>query len=597
MLTGVYIAQGMSEEDAIRKADYEMKSQAASRDFGDAPLIFSSQTLRPFTMFQVEALNQLAYGRDVIANVVKNPKTARYIVATLLGLALEALLVSLFNNLMKWLTGSPVMLDTVGITIDSVEGMMNGKGFDEVSHDVMEEIPIINNVMKAANGEMSEMIGIGAAVSIVNNIVAAANPNEKVNWAELLYNAGLLVNPFGGMAQAKKTYQAIQLLNAGYSETSKGQVRYAVDGDARDIIAGLLFGKSAMPSVQEWWDSGYKKLSKNNSDAFKQVLDLYDVEPEEAFDMMMEFQELCSEARKADSSYSSYEWVTEELDKWNDGKWNTYDKYFISCLIDDREATIPARMEHPEKIMAEMFIRTGDSGYLMQNAPDTFDVVSTGVKTVCTMSEEQQELYQSKYQEVLFSEINKWAAGKGIDAVWSEEQWKDNINKSKRVARESAAGYCLENGHYETKYEEEIPAEIDTFESLKNNDELTDAERFDFYLKAEGKDYVVYDESYASGWDVMVGAFMVEGNTAMLPPEKKRTFSEKKREYTLNDEQYAKFVEYYNEAFYDGLAGMKDFTYEQIISGMAKLKTAAHNEAKGRIMAEYEGETLVKDKQ
>ena len=607
MLTGIYIAQGMSEEDAIRKADYEMKSQAASRDFGDAPLIFSSQTLKPLTMFQVEALNQIMYGKDVIAKIAKNPKTARYILAAVLGVALEAWFVNLFNWLMKISTGSPVMLDTAGIIYESLSSLANGKGIDEIVPDIMEEIPIVNNAMKAAKGEMSEMVGIGAAVNVANNIIAGINPNDEINWGEMLYNVGLIVNPFGGLAQARKMYQTMNLIEGegwtkiflrgdGYSENNKGEVRYAVDGDARDVIMGLLFGKSAMPSVQEWWDSGYDSLSKNNSNAFKQVLDLYDIKPEEAYDMMMDFQQRVSKAKENDESYSSYEWVTEELPKWNAGKWSVYDKYFISCLIDRREASIPKRMEYGEKIIAELYIRTGDSEYLMQNAPEEFSIKKADGKYVYEMDEAQQELYQDKYQEVLVRAIDRRTHGKDIDAIWSDAQWKEIIKTCKDDARNEAAQYCLEQGYYGDYRVEEPEPETDTYESLRNNEELTDEERFELYIEKEKKDHIVYEERYAAGWNVMRETFLVEGDKSVLPTKKERTFSNDKKLYTLNDEQYAKFVEYYNEAFYERLAEMKDYTYEQRLSGMAKLKRGATDDAKARIMEEYEGQLSITDK-
>ncbi len=599
LLVTTYMNEGLSEKAAIEKADGELRRIAGSRSYGEQPLLFNSKALGLLTKYQLEPLNQFRYmTKDtvdrVIESAIKHGDKAAW--TALLPFAAEAALMMLsifwMNKGFEKLKGVPVFLDPWQMGTDIVEGWVNGDGVLDILSDVAEEIPIVNNIQKAANGEVSDIVGIGAVVNVIGTIATAITnvgkedeEKEAVDWVSFFWNTAMLLNPLGGAGQARKMSQAWSLLfGKGYSENSSGKVRYAIDkNNAWNWIMGTLFGKSAMPEVQEWWGRNYGTLSKHASDTFRTLFDNYDLEPTEAFDMLKAYDDLC----KADDEYTPYDFVTEELDKY--GEFNVYDKYYIWNTLSAREVKTPEELETPEKKIAEVFIGSGDKSLLIKSIGESFSVDNKNTKTKYYLNKEQEEELQSEYERLLFKYISQYMFSK---EELNDEGWREAITTESKRAMDEAEKMIIENGNYESSIETE-KEKFDAYAEVAAKETWSLEEKFWTYIRLTEKDYlgIERDTSLTDAQRVMAETFLQEGDTSLLPTEKKDKFTSDKKEYHLNEEQQKKFQQYYLEAYYDALEPYADAPYDTRVGVIEKIKSnskiSATAVAKSKLMAEY----------
>ncbi|MGM9551512.1 MAG: hypothetical protein ACI3XA_04585 [Clostridia bacterium] len=598
MMTGVYMSQGMSEEDAISAADIEIRKLAASREYGETPLIYSSNALSVITKYTLEPVNQVRYYKSEIGRMTKaimsgdddEAKNAiGALIAFLAGFAVDFAIAYGVNKAFKKLKGYPVFTDPVQMTIDTVEGFKDGKPGGEIWLDILDEIPIVSNIVKAVNGNMAELIGVGAVANFFGNIAKAFHGGDEPDWGEVIWNGITIFNPLGAGAQAKKMVNAYMYLTKGYQENKNGQVQHAVDGSAEDWILGLLFGKSAIPSVQEWHKNNYPKLSKQSSEVFKTVVDEYDLSPEEVYDMLTEYDD-----KKKDEGYSVYKWVTEDIDKY--GKFTVEDKYYLWNKMSKRDCPVPDKMENPEKKIAQVFIATGDTNVLIDRMSDEFSIDGhRNTTTKYYLSEEQQDKLQAEYERILFKEIMPKYMNLQDSESFDNEEWVEFISNAKSKAKAAAQEKAVAEGWYYDSNDTDTTPE-DTFEIMKQDREKTgrsSVEAFWIYCDKTSNSFIIPDwENPTKAQQILAETFVAceKEPEGVLPSQRSKSFSQDKVTYLLNEEQYEEFNNMYFMYYWDGIESLEGYSQEARIGQIPKIRDNAHKYAKQYILEKYAGQ-------
>lgn len=303
--------KGMNENAAVKEADKWVAGVMADRSLGAMPTVFYSKhpLIKPFTMFNLEVKNQFSYLlKDIPAN--QREKGAAAIASVIFQFMLGAYL---YNDLSEKIVGRRSAFDPLGI--------LNNTIGDFSGHKLPNIIDMPNAVVKATNGDYSgfesEKLGIsksGAnlAGAVVQNIpfvggvfsggrvpISAAFPDFGNVWnaaagnldgnidgkkttevvgKELLKPTAYLALPFGG-GQLKKVIEGFQTVNNGgsYSVNNEGrqQLDFPLYGKSPlDYTQNMVFGKYSSKNAQKYVDSGFKKLSANDTESYQEAIKL-----------------------------------------------------------------------------------------------------------------------------------------------------------------------------------------------------------------------------------------------------------------------------------------------------------------------------------
>ena len=80
------------------------------------------------------------------------------------------------------------------------------------------------------------------------------------------------VTPFlPGGVQIKKTYEGLEDVGKGYSETDKGRIKYPVEQTPINYLRGALFGRYNLDESQNYFDKKRSVLGPNQSEEFKSL--------------------------------------------------------------------------------------------------------------------------------------------------------------------------------------------------------------------------------------------------------------------------------------------------------------------------------------
>lgn len=294
------LSKGMSEESALAEADSWAAGVMADRSKGSTPTLFnrSNPVTKLFTQFQLEVNNQLRYLFKDLPNDIKD-KGAAALATALLKFFLGAFL---YNEAYEYFIGRRPALDPIGILLDTVEDIQDGKGTYEVvsgfAGNVAEELPFIGGILGGGR------VPISSALPDWENLGKAAF-NEK--WSgkkkaatavkELANPVTYLALPFGG-GQIKKILQGLKAVARGgsYSVDSEGNdiLQYPVYRDTAgqavlSATGAMLFGKASLPTGREWVESGFKSLGAKETAAYRGMMDA-GVAGEEAFGLIQELR-------------------------------------------------------------------------------------------------------------------------------------------------------------------------------------------------------------------------------------------------------------------------------------------------------------------
>lgn len=297
------LKKGMEETAAIQNADDFARGLFAGRSKGAMPTMFSSKTLKPLTMFQLEVNNQISYLMKDI------PKEAQGSVAKMMkaygGLIIGAYI---YNDVYEKLTGRRSALDPfstanqaigdltgtqVRNTLDILEDAAKGNGV-QLTERVEQKKPseALENVLGDIGGNMPFVGGllfdggripVQSALPSVTTIAGAfgdaasgddtkekAQQTIKQELEKPLWYLGM---PIAG-GQVRKTVKGLDLMRKGgsYTQTNKGEkLQFAVDKDKKtNWLQAALFGKWAVPEAQAHMEKN-RTLSEKSTETYEKL--------------------------------------------------------------------------------------------------------------------------------------------------------------------------------------------------------------------------------------------------------------------------------------------------------------------------------------
>lgn len=307
MVTRAYyyknLKEGMGEVEAIQTADRQAAGLMADRSKGALPTIFGSKNpvTRLFTMYQVEVNNTL---RHIFKDIPDLSKKA----SEMWGMILVGFLYSyIFNDLFEQMTGRRCALDPLDIINEAVGdlGGVEMPNLIEEGGKVLRGEASLNDFkteregVAAALGNTAESVAqelpfVGGVLGGGRLPISAAFPswdNLKSNIGgyldgdkaglQALYGVGkelakpalYVAMPIGG-GQLKKTVEGVSTMARGgyYKQGRDGeQLQTAVDQNMANWLKAMTFGRSAITEVGEYYDSGRRGLTADQTAIIKEL--------------------------------------------------------------------------------------------------------------------------------------------------------------------------------------------------------------------------------------------------------------------------------------------------------------------------------------
>jgi hypothetical protein len=273
-------------ENPIKYADNVTRKLVAGRGIGEVPLLQKSKVMQLIAPFTVEVNNLWKVQKDFIK------------AKDFGGLALLYLANFAFNKGMEEIKGDGVVFDPIQAMYDAAmeKELSPVERAGRLGGEILSNVPLGSTLatMYPELGINNEFVSLPTREKLFGR-------NDPTRFGSgLLVVKGLqdplykLLPSFGG-GQIKKTVQAGQDLNllpklkkeegkliprlekqdfpASYSNTKQGdRLRATVDPSAGSIAKGLMFGRSAIPELKEYYMSGIVPFSTIQTDNFKSLV-------------------------------------------------------------------------------------------------------------------------------------------------------------------------------------------------------------------------------------------------------------------------------------------------------------------------------------
>ena len=291
------LQNGMNSEYALEEADRYTASLMADRGRGALPTQFSNKNpiSKMINMFQVEVNNQWSYYlKDLPKNIQNKANNNKTKVIAETALAYTKIMVGAYltNELLGSIRGNStrVLPDPIYIIKELIKGLSDDddENDDDTIIETMTEIAgnvpfialpstLLADSLGLDVGDIGR-ISISGAIpnvsDITSDIMDIVNEEKTLGeglksiGGELLDTVGAsLILPYGG-SQIKKSIKGLSLyandIPGSYNDS--GDLRYTVDDDVGSKIQATLFGAYANPYAQDYIDSGFKSIKKDNID-------------------------------------------------------------------------------------------------------------------------------------------------------------------------------------------------------------------------------------------------------------------------------------------------------------------------------------------
>lgn len=276
------MSKGMTEIEAMRDADKWTAGVMADRSKGSLPTIFNERNpvTKTMTMFQTEVNNQLSYMFKDIPDEMKEQGAAA------IAYALMRVFVAsfLYNELYEKLTGRRSAFDPIDIVKTAVsdftdEDKTTYQAISNTAKNIAEDVPFVGGLIGGGRIPISSAIpNIPNTVKGATGLATGEMDTKKalsVLGKEMAKPASYLALPVGG-GQVKKAVEGISAVKKGgsFGVDSQGRdtLQFPVEKTAGNYIQGAVFGKYALPRAKDYVDSGFKQLSANLTDSYKDAL-------------------------------------------------------------------------------------------------------------------------------------------------------------------------------------------------------------------------------------------------------------------------------------------------------------------------------------
>ena len=288
------LQEGMTREAALEEADRYAESLMADRSEGNLPIAFKSKNpiAKMVNMFQVEVNNQWSYYLKALPRHLQekaNGNKAEIVKKTAIAYTKIMIGSYLFNEMLGAIRGNStrVLPDPIYIIAELLKGLTDDDDENDADTIIETFTEVAGNVpfMSLPATLLADAFGIEAG-DIGRVPISGAIPNvrdiaedlfdsdmtagEKIKsiGGELLDTVGSsLIMPYGG-SQIKKTVKGLSLYanDLPGSYTDSGDLRYTVETDVGSIAKSALFGAYANPYAEDYIDSGFKTIKKDNID-------------------------------------------------------------------------------------------------------------------------------------------------------------------------------------------------------------------------------------------------------------------------------------------------------------------------------------------
>lgn len=289
------VKAGMDHKAALRQADAQAERLVGSRMKGAKANIFSDKSLKLLTTFQLEVANQyehLKYDlpqeiREIERTRGKGAAAAEASKRIVKGSVYAAVL----NGIIKSITGNePVGFDIIGTVWNYIraglpeddeeeQGFDWTAGLEDVRDSVLDDVPYVSTIatmLGYGNGRLP--LPQADATNIKNGvkkIFSAEDDAEKDAGIRQLLTGVLktaaAVTPMGN--QVRKTIEGGETaIRGGRYSTDGTQLLYEVEKSPQNIARGLLFGRSALPETDAYYEKGGKPvLSQDQTGMMEQA--------------------------------------------------------------------------------------------------------------------------------------------------------------------------------------------------------------------------------------------------------------------------------------------------------------------------------------
>ena len=289
------VKAGMDHKAALRQADAQAERLVGSRMKGAKANIFSDKSLKLLSTFQLEVANQyehLKYDlpqeiREIERTRGKGAAAAEASKRIVKGSVYAAVL----NGIIKSITGNePVGFDIIGTVWNYIraglpeddeeeQGFDWTAGLEDVRDSVLDDVPYVSTIatmLGYGNGRLP--LPQADATNIKNGvkkIFSAEDDAEKDAGIRQLLTGVLktaaAVTPMGN--QVRKTIEGGETAIRGGRYSADGtQLLYEVEKSPQNIARGLLFGRSALPETDAYYEKGGKPvLSKDQTGMMEQA--------------------------------------------------------------------------------------------------------------------------------------------------------------------------------------------------------------------------------------------------------------------------------------------------------------------------------------
>ncbi len=277
------LKDGMSEKDAIVKADIEAKKTLAGRGVGDKPLLMNSKALGMFTQFGLEVNNM----RNQFFNDMSMKQKIKFMgAAAAMNMALGAL------------TGTSQLPDYIKAIYDSMSDYGDSEddkkdtawdnalqAFQRMLGETAKFVPgagqiagtfMDDRTKEKFFGKNSDVERFGTPA--MSKVLGIGKDAISGKWGDAAGTAASLL-PTGN--QWKKTITGIGALQKGYTENQYGNVQNVYDnGNVGNKIKASLFGSYAIPGEADARNRG-TALTDAQTKVFKAK---YEQDPQSAAD-------------------------------------------------------------------------------------------------------------------------------------------------------------------------------------------------------------------------------------------------------------------------------------------------------------------------
>lgn len=245
------LAQGKSEQEAIKEAIDLVRQTQFTFGSVDTPLALSSDLAKTFGQFQSFTLKQ----GEFLGEMVKNKD---------------------FPGLIRWIASSFFMVSTIG--------RLWGMKVEDLIPSVRIGIP------------PTLQLPYGATQAVTEDTDKYGNP---LNLQERILNRNVtkgIVNYIPGGAQLRKTFEGIKAIQGGGSYTESGNLRYPVNPSLQPII----FGPNTTEEAQKYYDENVSNLGPKQTEQYIRMINS-GISPSKAytiFEKKRELQKLIDEKKK-----------------------------------------------------------------------------------------------------------------------------------------------------------------------------------------------------------------------------------------------------------------------------------------------------------